>query len=111
MVSFRVGEQGTLYPALLRLQQRGWIKADRGFHGQTSRRPELIELGFAIVRRTDPQKMPQRSVERGALLGSEKIHFATPSSRRRPSRSVAERPRKTSKAERHKILVMIQQSL
>jgi PadR family transcriptional regulator PadR len=35
--------QGTIYPALLRLQQRGWIKADWGI-SETGRRAKFFSL-------------------------------------------------------------------
>jgi PadR family transcriptional regulator PadR len=38
--------QGTIYPALLRLQQRGWIKAEWGV-SETNRRAKIYSLSRA----------------------------------------------------------------
>jgi PadR family transcriptional regulator, regulatory protein PadR len=38
--------QGTIYPALLRLQQRGWIKAEWGL-SETNRRAKIYSLSRA----------------------------------------------------------------
>ena len=37
--------QGTLYPALLRLEQRGWIRVGVGAHGYQARGPVLQAHG------------------------------------------------------------------
>ena len=64
--------QGTIYPALLRLQQRGWIKAEWGTTG-TKRRAKfysLTRLG---------RKQVERETENWERVAATMARFLTPS--------------------------------
>jgi PadR family transcriptional regulator len=64
--------QGTIYPALLRLQQRGWIKAEWGT-SETKRRAKFYSLT-----RTGRKQMAQEAVNWDRIAGT-MARFLAPS--------------------------------
>ena len=64
--------QGTIYPALLRLQQRGWIKADWGT-SETGRRAKFYSLT-----RTGRKQMEQEA-ENWERIADTMARFLAPS--------------------------------
>lgn len=65
--------QGTIYPALLRLQQRGWIKAEWGT-SETKRRAKFYSLT-----KTGRKQMEQEAENWGRIAGT-MARFLAPSS-------------------------------
>ena len=64
--------QGTIYPALLRLQQRGWIKAEWGT-SETKRRAKFYSLT-----KTGRKQMEQEAENWGHIAGT-MARFLAPS--------------------------------
>ena len=64
--------QGTIYPALLRLQQRGWIKAEWGT-SETKRRAKFYSLT-----KTGGKQMEQEAENWGHIAGT-MARFLAPS--------------------------------
>jgi PadR family transcriptional regulator PadR len=64
--------QGTIYPALLRLQQRGWIKAEWGTTG-TKRRAKF----YSLTRHG--RKQVERETENWERVAATMARFLTPS--------------------------------
>jgi len=65
--------QGTIYPALLRLQQRGWIKAEWGT-SDTNRRAKFYSLSRV------GKKQIERETEDWERIAATMARFLTPSS-------------------------------
>jgi transcriptional regulator len=65
--------QGTIYPALLRLQQRGWIKAEWGI-SETNRRAKFYSLSRI------GRKQIEMETENWERIADTMARFLTPSS-------------------------------